>query len=63
MNECDRDCARCTYASCIVDERRININKFFKVGVKKIEKKKFFSPAEKKWFETEYDRMTSTINY
>ena len=63
MNECDKDCARCTCASCIVDDRRTAQNKVFKVGVKKIQKKKFFSPEEKKWFEIEYDRMMSTLNY
>lgn len=54
MNECDRDCARCTYASCVIDDRRIK--KISIKTLKKIEKKKFFSPVEKSWFEKEYDR-------
>jgi len=61
MNECDKDCARCTCASCIVDDRRMK--KISVKTLKKIEKKKFFSPAEKKWFEIEYDRNSSTFNY
>lgn len=61
MNECDKDCSRCTYASCIVDDRRTN-----RISVKllkKFEKKKFFSPTEKSWFEKEYDRSYSVKNY
>ena len=61
MNECDKDCARCIYASCIVDDRRVK--KISGKTLKKIEKKKFFSTAEKKWFEIEYDRNSSTFNY
>ena len=61
MNECDKDCARCIYASCIVDDRRVK--KISVKTLKKIEKKKFFSTAEKKWFEIEYDRNSSTFNY
>ena len=59
MNECDKDCSRCTCASCIVDDRRtarISVK-----TLKKIQKKKFFSPIEKNWFEKEYDR--SVKNY
>ena len=59
MNECDKDCARCTCASCIVDDRRIK--KISIKTLKKIEKKKFFSPIERHWFEKEYDR--SIKNY
>lgn len=59
MNECDRDCSRCTCASCIVDDRRTK--RLSDKTLKKIQKKKFFSPIEKSWFEKEYDR--SVKNY
>lgn len=54
MNECDKDCSRCTCASCIVDDRRAK--KLSVKTLKKIQKKKFFSPIEKSWYEKEYDR-------
>ena len=52
--ECDKDCSRCTYATCIVDEhRQTNMNAIIKLMKKK---KKFSTAAEKSWFEKEYVR-------
>ena len=61
MIDCDKDCARCTYAACMVDEHEEQKN-HYSLQIRRPKKNltKRMTPTERTYFEQEYTHQSST---
>ena len=62
MIDCDKDCARCTYAACMVDEHEEQRNPYSFQNRRPKKKIKIMTPTERIYFEQEYTHQSS-MNY